>query len=217
VEGKQRLVNFWKQHNVVTSEQIINSFNKIPRETFLPDHFKDKAYHDHPLPTMREQSISQPTTIMMMMQALELEQGQKVFEVGSGVGYQAALIAEIIKPGIMVTTEVIPELVAKSRINIQNVGLTNVKVLESDGGAGFNEEAPYDRIIITAACPTFPQPLIDQLKEGGIIVGPVGDVNSQTMIKGTKIDGRLELDFLGEFRFVLMRGQHGFKDENNSN
>ena len=217
MEGKQRLVNFWKQHNVVTSDNIIQAFQNIPRESFLPNEFKNKAYHDHPLPTMREQSISQPTTIMMMMQALDLKQGQKVFEVGSGVGYQAALIGEIVKPGNVITTEVIPELVGKSQINLHKVGLTNVEVLESDGGVGFPEQAPYDRIIITAACPTFPQPLIDQLKEGGIIVGPVGDVKSQTMIKGTKINGRLELDFLGEFRFVLMRGKHGFKDENNSN
>ncbi|MBI2146049.1 protein-L-isoaspartate(D-aspartate) O-methyltransferase [Candidatus Woesearchaeota archaeon] len=208
---KQQLLQFWESLKV--EPQLLDAFNAIPREHFVPPTLRAHAYDDHPLPTSRKQSLSQPSTVMVMLKALELAPGQSVFEVGSGVGYQAALISKIIGPtGKLITVDVIPELVHASRKNLLELGLHHVTVLEADGGEGFPAQAPFDRIIITAACPTIPQPLLDQLKDGGIVLAPVGDMASQIMVKGTKVKGRLELEFLGQFVFVPLRGMFGFKE-----
>ena len=209
---KERLINLWREKNV--DEKLLTAFDKIPSDIFVSAAFQKEAYHDHPLPTIRKQSISQPTTIIMMMEALELDVGQNVFEVGAGVGYQAALISNVIgENGTIISSEVIPELVTAAINNINSLDIKNTKIIESDGGNGHSEGAPYDRIIMTCACPNLPQPLIDQLKEGGIILAPVGDLESQTMIKGIKRGKGLDLEFLGSFRFVPMSGRHGFKEE----
>lgn len=210
--SKQQLLHFWHQQNL--DPRLLEAFAAIPRENFIPPHLRAYAYEDQPLPTIRKQSISQPTTVMIMLQALELQKGDKVFELGAGMGYQAALISQLVgKRGKVVTSDVIPELVQMTRGNAEELGLKNVLVIEGDGGEGYPEEAPYDKIIITAACPTVPQPLIDQLKEGGIVIAPIGDLQSQTMVRGSKVNGRLELEFLGPFVFVPMKGKHGFQEE----
>lgn len=211
---KEQLVGYWRNKNIVVDENIVKAFLEIPRELFVLPQHKEIAYLDQPLPTIRKQSISQPTTIMIMLLALELKENHKVFEVGAGVAYQAALIAKIIgEKGKLITTEVIPELVQTARENIASLGINNIKIIEADGGNGYQEEALFDRIIITAACPMVPQPLIDQLKEGGIIVAPVGDLESQTMIKGIKRGERLDIEFIGPFQFVPLRGKHGFEED----
>ena len=208
---KESLLHSWQELKV--NPLILESFEKVPRENFVPPAFKDQAYHDHPLPTIRNQSISQPTTIMMMLQALELERGHNVFELGAGVGYQAALISTIVgESGNVVSVEVIPELVQIAKKEMNLLGITNAKILERDGSEGFSQKAPFDRIIITAACPQIPPPLIDQLANGGIIIAPVGNLDNQTMVKGVKTNGKLDLEFLGSFRFVPMKGKHGFKE-----
>lgn len=209
---KQDLVHYWRNKNIIFDERVIAAFETIPREIFLPEELQEVAYHDHPLPTLREQSISQPTTIMIMLQALEVQEGDSVLEIGSGVGYQAALLSCLVTTGSVVTMEIIPELIQASTIHLQQLGITNVSVIESDGSRGFPEKAPFDKIILTAACPTIPKPLLDQLKIGGTIIAPVGDVESQTMVKGIKKEKGLDLDFLGNFRFVPLRGKYGFKD-----
>jgi protein-L-isoaspartate(D-aspartate) O-methyltransferase len=211
MDEKKELVSQWEKLGL--NKEIINAFSEVPREKFVPISLRDQAYHDHPLPTIRNQSISQPTTIMVMLQALELEKGDKVFEIGAGGGYQASLMSKIVgEKGKIITTDVIPELVQIAKENLEAIGINNVTVNEADGSEGFPEEAPFDKIIITAACPTIPQPIIDQLKENGIIVAPVGDLESQTMVKGIKENGKLALEFLGSFRFVPMKGRHGFSE-----
>lgn len=206
---KQQLLRFWRTLGV--DEQLLAAFAEVPREQFVPKELRSHAYADHPLPTLRKQSISQPSTIIIMLRALELQPGEKVFEVGAGVGYQASIIGKIIGPqGKLITAEVIPELVHAAKKNVQELNISNVLVLESDGAEGYPDAAPFDKIIITTACPGIPQPLIEQLREGGIVVAPIGDLQSQTMVKGTKVHGRLELEFLGDFVFVPMKGKHGF-------
>ncbi len=208
-------MQFWKSMGV--DEALIDSFSKVPREQFIPRELKAHAYDDHPLPTIRNQSISQPSTIIIMLRALNLKLREKVLEVGAGAGYQAAIMGYMVgSKGKVVSMEVIPELVHFARQNIHDLRLSNVQIVEGDGAEGFLQEAPYDKIIITAACPSIPQPLIDQLKENGIVVAPVGDQTSQTMVKGTKIKGKLDLEFLGEFIFVPMKGKYGFEKEVNS-
>ena len=206
------LVEFWKG-NFGFKDSEINSFKEIKREDFIPQQLKDSAYQDMPLPLLRGKTISQPTTVMIMTHALELEPGQKVFEIGTGSGYQAAIIAKIVGPkGKVITTEVVPELVSFAKKNLRKAGISNVSVFEEDGSKGMESEAPFDRIIITAACKEFPKPLIGQLKPNGIIVGPVGSQQEQEMIRGIKDkSGHLELEFLGPFLFTPMYGKYGFE------
>lgn len=205
-------MHFWK--NLGVDGTLLTAFSKVPREQFIPPQLKIHAYDDHPLPTVRNQSISQPSTVIIMLSALNLQAGEKVFEVGAGVGYQAALIAHLVgKQGKVVTSEVIPELVQFARQSLEDLKFKQVTVLEGDGAEGHSEQAPYDKIIITAACPTIPEPLINQLKEGGIVVAPVGDLQSQTLVKGTKVNGKLDLEFLGNFVFVPMMGKYGFEEK----
>ncbi|MBT4539178.1 protein-L-isoaspartate O-methyltransferase [Candidatus Woesearchaeota archaeon] len=212
MSSKETLINQWRAHNV--DSDILEAFLTVPREHFVIDsEMKQYAYDDNPLPTLRKQSLSQPTTVIMMLQALQVKQGHRVFEVGSGAGYNATLLAELVgKDGYVVTTEVIPELVAVSRRKMEELDYSNFTVFETDGSEGYLQQAPYDRIIITAACPSFPQPLIDQLKDEGIILAPIGDPEKQQLVKGTKKNGKLSLEFLGPFCFVPMIGKLGFKE-----
>ena len=205
---KQSLINYWLYSKTITDRKVINAFKKIPRENFLPKPLKEYAYDDRPLPILKQQTISQPTTIMIMTQALDLKKGQKVLEVGTGSGYQAALISELIgKNGKLYTLEIIKELVKFSKENLKN--LKNVKVIKGDGSIGYKKEAPYDKIIVTAATPKIPKQLIKQLKINGILVVPVGNIYSQRMLKIIKKDKLIKKD-LGEFVFVPLKGRYGF-------
>lgn len=210
---KTELMNFWKE-NLNFQEIELNAFRAVNREDFVPEELKDRAYEDMPLPLLRGKTISQPTTVMMMTHTLELQPGEKVFEVGTGSGYQAAIIAKIVgSKGRVVTTEVLPELVIFAKQNLAKANIKNVEVYEDDGSNGMPKEAPFDKIIITAACKEFPKPLLEQLKPEGIIVGPVGDQHEQEMVRGTKDkNGKLELEFLGSFLFSPLYGKYGFED-----
>ena len=213
LEQKNQLIMFWKG-NFPFRENELNAFKSLNRENFIPKQIKNQAYDDVPLPILRGKTISQPSTVMMMTHALDLKPGEKVFEVGTGSGYQAAIIAKIVGlKGKVTSTEVVPELVAFAKENLKKSGIKSVLVLEEDGSKGFLEEAPFDKIIITAACKEFPKELLGQLKPQGIIVGPVGDANEQEMIRGRKDkNGKLELEFLGQFLFSPLYGKYGFED-----
>ena len=211
---KQQLEKFWKENGIVSSERVLEAFFEVPREEFVNPMLRAQAYDDTPLPLLRGKTISQPSTVMIMTQALEVEPGNIVFEIGSGSGYQTALLAKLVGPkGHVYTTEIIPELVKFARDNIRRCGLTNVTVTEADGSQGLPDKGPFDRIIITAASPNFPAPLVEQLKENGLIVGPVGQKDEQEMVRGTKEkDGKLGLEFLGQFLFTPLIGKFGFED-----
>ena len=213
MEQKNELMNFWKE-NLAYNEIELKAFKEVNREDFVPENLKDRAYEDIPLPLLRGKTISQPTTIMLMTHALDLEVNDKVFEVGTGSGYQAAIIAKAVgSKGKVITTEVVPELISFAKQNLAKAKIKNVEIIEDDGSNGLQKEAPFDKIIITAACREFPKPLLEQLKPEGIIVGPVGDRNEQEMVRGTKDkNGRLELEFLGPFLFTPMYGKYGFED-----
>lgn len=212
VNQKSELIRLWKE-SFGFSEAEIDAFKEINREDFIPQSLRAEAYQDMPLPLTRGKTISQPTTVMIMTYALELQKGEKVFEVGTGSGYQAAIIAKIVGPkGKVITTEVVPELVSFARQNLKKAKIENVFVYEEDGSKGMPSEAPFDKIIITAACKEFPKPLVEQLKPNGIIVGPVGSGDEQEMVKGVKDKkGNLELEFLGPFLFTPMYGKYGFE------
>ena len=209
--SKEQLMEHWASSGIIKDKKVIGAFKKVPRELFVAEDRTEEAYGDYPLSIGKGQTISQPTTVMIMTQALELKEGNKVLEVGSGSGYQAAVIANIVGDnGKVMSTEIVDELVESAKINIKKLKLKNVKIIKHDGSKGYAKEAPYDKIIITAACPKIPSPLIRQLKEGGIIVAPVGDMNEQEMIKGRKINGKLIEENLGDFMFVPLKGKHGY-------
>ena len=209
---KIELINFWKE-NFGFMDIELNAFKEVSREEFIPENLKNAAYQDMPLPLVRGKTISQPTTVMIMTHALELNPGEKVFEIGTGSGYQAAIIGRIVgNKGKVITTEVVPELVQFAKQNLRKAKINNAMVFEEDGSNGMPSEAPFDKIIITAACKEFPKPLLEQLKPNGIIVGPVGGKYEQEMVRGTKDkDGHLQLEFLGQFLFTPMYGKYGFE------
>tara|TARA_Y100000031_G_scaffold47699_2_gene54420 strand:+ start:283 stop:921 length:639 start_codon:yes stop_codon:yes gene_type:complete len=211
MEQKNELMNFWRE-NLEFNENELNSFMAVNREDFVPQDLRHRAYEDNPLPLMRGKTISQPTTVMLMTHVLELKPNEKVFEIGTGSGYQAAIIAKIVEPkGKVTTTEIIPELVNLAKQNLAKANIRNVEVYEDDGSNGIPKQT-FDKIIITAACREFPKPLLEQLKPGGIIVGPVGNRNEQEMVRGIKDkNNKLELEFLGPFLFTPMYGKYGFE------
>ena len=212
-EQKEILLKFWNE-NFKFRDAELKAFREINREDFISGEFRTMAYADRPLPLLRGKTISQPSTVMIMTHSLELNPGDKVFEVGTGSGFQAAIIAKIVgEKGRVISAEVIPELVHFARNNLKKAGISNAGVFEEDGSAGFAEEAPFDKIIITAACKEFPKSLLEQLKPNGIIVGPVGNQYEQEIVKGVKRkDGKLDLEFLGQFLFTPMYGKYGFED-----
>ncbi len=210
--AKEALAKMWLSEGTVRDNAIIDAFLSVPRELFVPKEYERDAYADYPLPIPAGQTISQPTTVMMMTQALEPRKGDKILEVGSGSGYQAAILARIVGSGKVITTEIISGLVVFAKGNLERAGIRNVEVIGADGSKGYSPEAPYDKIIVTAASPRIPRKLVEQLKEGGMIVIPVGPRYSQQIIKGVKKNGRLVKQSIGDFVFVPLTGEEGQRD-----
>jgi protein-L-isoaspartate(D-aspartate) O-methyltransferase len=206
---KEDLLNLWKEKYHFNSSEL-NAFKEINREIFVPKEIKHLAYQDTPLPILRGKTISQPTTVMIMTSALELKKSDRVFEVGTGSGYQTALLSKLVKK--VISTEVVPELLNFAKKNLESSKIKNVDLHEMDGARGFPKEAPFDKIILTAACKDFPQEIIDELKINGIILAPIGNKEEQLMIKGIKNkDKELEYEILGPFLFSPLYGEYGFE------
>lgn len=201
---KERLIEFWRSKGI--DERLIEAFREVPRESFIDKADVELAYADHPLEIGEGQTISQPTTIMLMLQALELKKGDKVLEIGAGSGYNAALIAQLASK--VYTVEYSEKLTQMAEENLKRLEIDNVEVIQGDGSQGYPKEAPYDKIIVTAAAPQIPWPLLDQLKDGGILVIPVGEY-TQKMIRARK-DGDVSYEELGYFQFVPLQGKFGF-------
>ena len=194
----------------VKDENVLKVMLKIPRHLFVPRQLEEQAYEDYPLQIGNNQTISQPYTIAFMLESLELKKNDKVLEIGTGSGYSAALISYITKTKVY-TTEIISSLALIAQENLKRANIKNVKVICRDGSLGIKEYSPYDKILINAACPDFPEPLIKQLKDNGIILGPIGGVLGQEMIKCIKKGRKLEKHSLGNFIFVALRGEFGWR------
>lgn len=174
------------------SKEILNAFSKVKRENFVPKDIKKLAYEDTPLPIGKGQTISQPYTIAMMLSLLELKTGQKILEVGSGCGYVLALLSELTgEKGKAFGIEIIKPLVEKSKKNTKNY--KNVEVYNKNGFLGLPEKSPFDRILISAAYNEIPKSLIEQLKNKGIIVAPIGPSYGQSLVVYQKVKGKLEI------------------------
>ncbi|HEY3119264.1 MAG TPA: protein-L-isoaspartate(D-aspartate) O-methyltransferase [Vicinamibacteria bacterium] len=177
---------------------------KVPRHLFVTPGSAKHAYEDYPLPIGHGQTISQPYIVAFMTQALGLKGGEKVLEVGTGSGYQAAVLAEIAKS--VYTIEILEPLADEARERLARLGYKNVKVRSGDGYLGWPEAAPFDAIIVTAAAPRIPEPLKDQLKEGARLVIPVGDEYQELMVV-TRRGGGFEEQRVIPVRFVPMTGK----------
>ena len=205
---KDALIDYWLKNKIITDQRLIKAFQEVKRENFITKEFINEAYGDYPLPIGHEQTISQPTTIMLMTEALELKSTDKVLEIGSGSGYQAVLISKLAKK--VVSIEIIKDLVLFAKENIKNSNIKNVEIIHGDGSNGYEKSAPYDKIIVTAACPKIPEALIEQLRDSGIIVAPVGPLYGQVMVKARKIKNQLITEKLGDFMFVPLKGKYGY-------
>ena len=218
-EAKRRLIEALRSEGIVKSEKVIRAFMKVPREEFIPRELRRYAYLDQPLRIGYGQTISAPHMVLLMTEKLELDIGMKVLEVGAGSGYQAAIIAEIVAPteeprekwGHVYTVERIPELAEFARRNLERTGYADrVTVIVGDGSLGYPEAAPYDRIIVTAGAPKIPRPLIEQLKVGGRMVIPVGDVYSQTLLIVDKTESGIKVKEDIPCIFVPLVGKEGW-------
>jgi protein-L-isoaspartate(D-aspartate) O-methyltransferase len=190
----------------VREPQVLSTMSKVPRHLFVEPAYRDQAYEDHPLPIGEGQTISQPYVVALMTEALRLKRGDRVLEIGTGSGYQAAILAEIVQE--VYTIEIRKNLADRAGLVLKELGYKNVKVKSGDGYFGWEEAAPFDAIIITAAANHIPPPLIRQLKEGGRLIVPLGNtVYYQTLILATKRRGQLDVEQLGPVAFVPMVGE----------
>lgn len=191
----------------IKDEDVLSAMRSVPRHKFVPDKYLNQAYADHPLPIGHGQTISQPYIVALMTEELDVERGDRVLEVGTGSGYQAAVLAEM---GLEVfTMEIIPELAAQARERLQLLGYENVTVKNADGYYGWEEHGPYDGIIVTAAPDHLPQPLVHQLEEGGHLVIPIGPIGAvQTLWRYEKVNGEIQATNLGSVKFVPLTGEH---------
>ncbi len=185
----------------IENEAVISAMRKVPRHLFVPEEYRARAYEDSPQPIGENQTISQPYIVALMTEQLDLEGGEKVLEIGTGSGYQAAVLAEIARE--VYSIEIIPSLHEKASRTLERLGYRNIHLKLGDGYAGWEEHAPFDAIIVTAAPPHIPQPLISQLADGGVMVIPVGESTTfQSLKKVTKMGDELKIDRITNVRFV---------------
>jgi protein-L-isoaspartate(D-aspartate) O-methyltransferase len=193
----------------IKDERVLNAMKKVPRHLFIDESMQHKAYDDMALPIGEGQTISQPYMVAVMTQLLELKGNEKVLEIGTGSGYQAAILAELAEE--VYSVERVTALAIKAEERFHSLGYNNILVKTGDGTLGWPEEAPFDRIIITAGTPKIPEPLIEQLSEKGVIIAPVGERFSQQLLKVRKSKGKLLEDYHTPCVFVPLIGEYGWK------
>ncbi len=192
----------------IADKRVLDAMRTVPRHRFMPEYSRRNAYDDMALPIGQNQTISQPYMVAVMTELLRLDGSERVLEIGTGSAYQAAVLAELARE--VVTVERIPDLAEIARTTLRELGYANVTCLISDGTLGAPEYAPFDRILVTAASPDIPEPLIDQLAENGILVAPVGDRSSQRLVQLMKSGGTLKKNYATPCIFVPLIGQYGW-------
>lgn len=194
----------------IRDPDLIRAMEKVPRHLFIPERFRPEAYRDRPLPIGHGQTISQPYIVALMTSLLVPLTGKRILEIGTGSGYQAAVLAEM---GVEVfSVERIPEVARTAVLNLEASGYDQVRIRVTDGTCGWADYAPYDAALITAATPSVPGPLIDQLADDGVLVAPVGPSGMQELIRLTRTRGSMGEERFGGVRFVPLIGEYGWKD-----
>jgi protein-L-isoaspartate(D-aspartate) O-methyltransferase len=214
---RKKLVENLLSYGYIKSDEVKEAMLKVPREEFIPPENREYAYKDQPLPIGEGQTISAPHMVAMICDTLQLEKGMKVLEIGTGYGYNAAVVAELIGPeGHLFTTERIEPLAQKAEENLKRTGYKKcVTVVHTDGTKGLKQEAPFDRIYATASAPKVPEPLMEQLKIGGRLLTPIGPQSyfQELICIFRESEDKYESRKLGGVAFVPMIGEHGWPEE----
>ncbi len=193
----------------ISDKLVLNAMRKVPRHKFMPKHIEEAAYEDNALPIGEGQTISQPYMVAIMTEKLGLKGGEKVLEIGTGSGYQAAILAEIAKQVYSIDKE--PVLADRARKILSELGYKNIEISTGDGTVGLPDKAPFDAIIVTAGAPSVPKPLIDQLSDGGRLVIPVGEPHYQILTIVTKRGRKIDTENCIGCVFVPLVGKFGWK------
>ena len=209
---RKNLIEHLISSNYLSKKEVIDAMLAVERHKFILDDFISEAYSDRPLPVMNGQTISAPHMVAIMTELLDVKNDSKILEIGAGSGYQAAVLAEIAKEGTIYTIERIPQLAEFAEKNLKNCGYENVFVIVGDGTQGYEEKAPYDRIIVTAGAPKIPNALIEQLGDKGKIVIPVGGRFQQELIMIERKNGRINKKSCGGCVFVPLIGRDGHSE-----
>ncbi|MBI4722717.1 MAG: protein-L-isoaspartate(D-aspartate) O-methyltransferase [Candidatus Stahlbacteria bacterium] len=194
----------------IEDKKVINAMKKVPRHLFVAKDLEEDAYNDHPLPIGLGQTISQPYMVAQMTSVLGTCGSSRILEIGTGSGYQASILAELVAE--VFTIECIETLAHSAERVVRGLGYENIFMKIGDGTLGWQEHSTYDGILITAATPFFPLPLVEQLKDGGIIVAPIGDKSIQTLTKARKIGNKLHQEQLFDCVFVPLVGRYGWRE-----
>ena len=205
-QQREQMVETQLKSRDIRNERVLEAMKKVPRHLFMPASVRQYAYVDSPIPIGQSQTISQPYIVALMTQTVDPKPGDRSLEVGTGSGYQAAVLGELVQE--VYTIEIIPDLAERAEKALAELGYDNVEVRQGDGYQGWPEKAPFDIILITAAPEEIPQPLIDQLAEGGrlvVPVGPQGEVQTLTLV--TKEKGEVKRAYITDVRFVPMTGE----------
>ncbi len=205
--ARQRLVDTLREKGI-RDLAVLRAVEMTPRHAFVPTGIRHRAYEDAPLPIGNGQTISQPWVHARYLELLHLTGRERVLEIGTGSGYQTVLLAHLVAQ--VFSIERIPALMHQARENIQRSGVNNVSLLLGDGSIGWREYAPYDAILVSAGAPSIPQPLLDQLAEGGRLLIPIGDRDEQKLVVAERKNGQIELHDIAPVRFVPLVGHHGW-------
>ena len=209
--ARERLVETLREKGI-RDMAVLHAFERTPRHAFVPSGLRHRAYEDAPLPIGNGQTISQPWVHARYLELLQLKGNERVLEIGTGSGYQTVLLAHLASQ--VFSIERIPALFQQAREAIQRSGVRNVSLLLGDGSLGWREYAPYDAILVAAGAPALPQPLIDQLADGGCLIVPVGDKEEQKLIVAIRKGGDIETHEIAPVRFVPLVGSHGWSATN---
>ena len=210
---RERMVRLHLRGRGIVDPRVLSAMERVPREAFVPEQYASQAYADGPLPIGDGQTISQPYIVALMSQELRVEPRDRVLELGTGSGYQTAVLSKMADR--VYTIERIAELSERARGILERIGVSNVEYYVGDGSQGWPAERMpeggcFERIMITAAVPEIPGPVADQLAEGGVLVAPTGGRTSQRLMVYEKENGRLVQHFVCDVRFVRLLGEHGF-------
>jgi len=206
------LIHYLRDSGFLNDDNVESAFRNIPRHEFVPKSELDRAYYNEPLSIMKNQTISQPGVVTRMTEWLDVKDGQKILEIGTGSAWQTAILSYLVGTGTVYSMERHSKLVKFARNNLEKLGIDNVHIILDDGTLGYPEASPYDRIIITAACTEIPLPLLEQLGENGLILAPVGDLSQSLVLLKKTSEGIIEIKNQPNYIFVPLLGKFGKKE-----